>query len=169
MNDEIPLEVGALTEWDPLKEVIVGGFEAQFPVLSERVMFVVEASYPQAEIDDFKSLSGLNIESDDPERFERAKQEVMDLKTVFESLGVVVHLPRMVELGHLRFEQPEFVERHPQQLPVDRLEVRARAQRIAQLLRRGAQPLVRQGRHRRGVRGAVGHRLPQAGELRDLD
>ena len=91
-----PLEIGALTEWDPLKEVIVGGWETQWPVLSPGELATIEASLSAESVEKFKKMQGSWMETDQPELYERVKKEVMDLKATFEKLGVKVYLPRKV-------------------------------------------------------------------------
>lgn len=90
------LEVGALTEWDPLKEVIVGGWEVQWPVLSNTELSVMEASLKPKELEFFKNSQGKLLKDADPELFEQLKKETIDLKETFEKLGVKVYLPRKV-------------------------------------------------------------------------
>ena len=50
----------------------------------------------------------------------------------------------LVELTHLRFEELQFLERHLDQTSIDRVELRASAQRITQLGRGSPQALIRQ-------------------------
>jgi N-dimethylarginine dimethylaminohydrolase len=92
--EEKPLELGALTEWDPLKEVIVGGWETQWPVLTPVELSVMEASLSKESLAAFKEMQGTNMQKSQPELYERVKKEVMDLRAVFEKLGVKVYLPR---------------------------------------------------------------------------
>ena len=96
MAEDTVLEVGALTEWDPLKEVIVGGWEVQWPVLTPTELSVMEASLPPATLEKFRETQGTVMEESQPEMFARVKKEVMDLKGAFEKLGVKVRLPRKV-------------------------------------------------------------------------
>jgi N-dimethylarginine dimethylaminohydrolase len=93
---EEPIELGALTEWDPLKEVIVGGWETKWPILSKAELATIEASLSPEGVKKFKEMQGTWMETDQPELFEKVKKEVMDLKAVFEKLGVKVYLPRKV-------------------------------------------------------------------------
>ena len=95
-DPKVPLELGALTEWDPLKEVIVGGWETKWPILSKAELATIEASVSEEGVKKFKEMQGTWMETDQPELFERVKKEAMDLKGTLENLGVKVYLPRKV-------------------------------------------------------------------------
>ena len=90
------LQVGALTEWDPLKEVIIGGYEVQWPIITKRIQGLMEASLPPEEIEAIMKKAGKLQETELPEAHEKMKKEVMDLKAVFEKLGVKVYQPRKI-------------------------------------------------------------------------
>ena len=91
---EIPHELGSLTEWDPLKEVIVGGWDTQWPVLTPTELSVMEASLSKESLDLFKEMQGTWMETAQPELYERVKKECLDLRATFEKLGVKVYMPR---------------------------------------------------------------------------
>ena len=90
------LEVGALTEWDPLKEVIVGGWDVQWPMITPTERSVFLASLTPESLAKFERSQGTLMEESQPEMYKRVRKEVLDLKAVFESLGVTVRLPRDV-------------------------------------------------------------------------
>ena len=65
----------------------------------------------------------------------------------------------LVQLADLLFDQLQLLERHLHQPAVDRIELRARTQCIAQLRRRGAQALVGQGGQSRWISFSLGQGL----------
>ena len=91
---ETKLEVGAVTEWDPLKEVIVGGYDAVWPQITPVEMSLMELSLAKEEIEMMKKIAGKHQKTELPELYAKFKKEVMDLKKIFENLGVKVYLPR---------------------------------------------------------------------------
>jgi hypothetical protein len=68
----------------------------------------------------------------------------------------------LVQLVDLLFNKLQLLERHFQQPAVDRVELRARAERVAQLFRRGAQLLIGQGGQSRWLGFTLGERLQHA-------
>jgi N-dimethylarginine dimethylaminohydrolase len=94
MADDTQLEVGALTEWDALKEVIVGGYEAHWPVLTPTELSLIRASHSAEVLATFERTQGTSMEESQPDMFERVKKEVSDLVATFEKLGVAVRQPR---------------------------------------------------------------------------
>lgn len=88
------IEVGALTEWDSLKEVIVGGYDAVWPQVTPVELSLMELSMAEEEIEEMKKIAGKHMKKELPELYAKFKKEVMDLKNTFESLGVKVYLPR---------------------------------------------------------------------------
>ena len=91
---EEKLEVGALTEWDSLKEVIVGGYDAVWPQITPVELTHMELSLAEEEIEVMKKIAGKHQQTELPELYAKFQKEVMDLKKTLESLGVKVYLPR---------------------------------------------------------------------------
>ena len=65
----------------------------------------------------------------------------------------------LVQLADSLLDQLQLLERHLHQPAVDRIELRARTQCIAQLRRRGAQALVGQGGQSRWISFSLGQGL----------
>ncbi len=86
--------IGAYTEWDSLKEIIVGGYDVIFPAISERERDTVRKMYTPEEAQWFIDMGGKAAETDAPELYQAYKREVGDLVAVLEGLGVKVHQPR---------------------------------------------------------------------------
>ena len=68
----------------------------------------------------------------------------------------------LVELADLLFDQSQFLEHQGEESPIDGVEVRARAERVAQLFLRGTQALIRQRRQRGWTGFPVSQRLQYA-------
>src|SRR5260370_5933744 len=66
----------------------------------------------------------------------------------------------LVQLANLLVAQSQFLQRHLQQPPVDRAELGARAERVAQLCRCGAPALIGQSGPSRWAGCPVSYRLP---------
>jgi len=98
---EEKLEVGALTEWDPLKEVIIGGYDGQWPEITQVEWSSMEASMPPEVRAEIKSREGKDQEKDLPELYAEFKKEVEDLNAIFEKLGVKVYSPRKMTKADL--------------------------------------------------------------------
>jgi hypothetical protein len=78
----------------------------------------------------------------------------------------------LVQSGHLLLDKLQFLERHLDQLAVDRVEFGTGTQRIAQLCRRGAQTPIGQGRQSCRIGFSIGQCLQhpprtQAQQIRD--
>ena len=58
----------------------------------------------------------------------------------------------LIELAQVVFDQSHFFQRQRQEPAIHRIQRRARTAGVGQLVRRGAQTLVRQRRQRRGIR-----------------
>lgn len=98
---DIKLEVGATTEWDSLKEVIVGGYDAVWPKITPVELSLMELSLAEEEIAEMKKMAGKHMKTELPELYAKFKKEVMDLKATFEKLNVKVYLPREITKNDL--------------------------------------------------------------------
>ena len=58
----------------------------------------------------------------------------------------------LIELAQVVFDQSQFCQRQLQEPAIHWIQRRARTEGVGQLVRRGAQTLVRQRRQRRGIR-----------------
>jgi len=65
----------------------------------------------------------------------------------------------LVQFADLLVDQSQFLQRHLQQPPVDGVQLRARAERVAQLCRCGAQALISQNGQGRWAGFTVSERL----------